>query len=355
MDVRTNIIRIIKYVIGILIVIVLFVVLFIVYVTITDYKPDNKIIIEKNNSSVIKKDTLSFLIWNIGYAGLGADMDFFYDGGTKIRTTKTNTEKNIRAISNFIKNSTNVDFFLLQEVDKSSKRTYYINEKSIIEKATTNINWIFCPNYKVSYVPIPLRSPLGNINSGLLIGSKKKSSLSVRYKFYSSYKWPKSLFMLDRCFLVNYFPLTNNDSLVVINTHNTAYDNGDIRNKQVMQLKEWLISNYSSNKYFIIGGDWNQTPPNFNLNHFCKVKKSKYFIIHRLSSKFLLPNWKCSYDISTPSNRGLDTVLWKNSQKTIIDFFVTSPNIEVLSVKTFNLGFKNSDHNPVRLTIRLKH
>ena len=32
-------------------------------------------------------DTLTLVSWNIGYAGLGDNMDFFYDGGRRVRDT----------------------------------------------------------------------------------------------------------------------------------------------------------------------------------------------------------------------------------------------------------------------------
>jgi exonuclease III len=38
----------------------------------------------------------------------------------------------------------------------------------------------------------------------------------------------------------------------------------------------------------------------------------------------------------------------------VIDGFIVSPNVEVLSVQTIDLDFKNSDHNPVKLTFALK-
>ena len=39
---------------------------------------------------------------------------------------------------------------------------------------------------------------------------------------------------------------------------------------------------------------------------------------------------------------------------TVIDFFLLSPNVETASVKCINLEFKNSDHNPVIITAKLK-
>jgi endonuclease/exonuclease/phosphatase family metal-dependent hydrolase len=39
---------------------------------------------------------------------------------------------------------------------------------------------------------------------------------------------------------------------------------------------------------------------------------------------------------------------------TIIDFFVVSPNVEILSVKTLGNNFAWSDHQPVLMKVRLR-
>ena len=38
----------------------------------------------------------------------------------------------------------------------------------------------------------------------------------------------------------------------------------------------------------------------------------------------------------------------RQTQHYVLDGFIVSPNIEVLSVETQSLGFRYSDHNPVR-------
>ena len=43
-----------------------------------------------------------------------------------------------------------------------------------------------------------------------------------------------------------------------------------------------------------------------------------------------------------------------NFQHYLIDGYIVSSNIEVESVKTLNLKFKNADHNPVLLKLKLK-
>jgi len=38
---------------------------------------------------------------------------------------------------------------------------------------------------------------------------------------------------------------------------------------------------------------------------------------------------------------------------TVIDVFLLSPNIKNVSVECINLDFENSDHNPVRIKVKL--
>ena len=37
----------------------------------------------------------------------------------------------------------------------------------------------------------------------------------------------------------------------------------------------------------------------------------------------------------------------------MIDGFILSPNVTLESVETLDLGFANSDHNPVRISVEL--
>src|SRR4030066_2423329 len=118
---------------SLLIIIVLLVLGFIgliVYAKISDYKPEEKEIISQSDSPSLLNDSLtfSFLTWNIGYAGLDKDMDFFKDGGTKVITPEDNCRENISAITDFLMNNDTVDFILLQEIDKDSKRSYHTDQ-----------------------------------------------------------------------------------------------------------------------------------------------------------------------------------------------------------------------------------
>jgi endonuclease/exonuclease/phosphatase family metal-dependent hydrolase len=342
---------------AILILIVIFAAVFtglIVYATLSDYKPDEKITVAVNESPPLLSDTaeLTLLTWNIGYCGLDKDMDFFYDGGTKVFTPKAKFIENLAEVESFIGKNDSIDFIFIQEIDKSGKRSYGINEYDALAGKLGSHKGFFAKNYDVFFVPVPPASPMGKVLSGLSIFSKADPSGSIRYSFPGEYFFPKQLFMLDRCFLVNRYPLVNGRELVLINTHNEAFDKGNIRRTQMAYLKEFILEEYKNNNYVITGGDWNQNPPEFNPHFFNNLAETTNMVI---PSDFMPDGWKWLYDNTNPSERSVVTAYDQSSTPTtILDFFLVSPNVEAKTVECINLNFKNSDHNPVIIKIKLK-
>ena len=114
--------------------------IFLITAAITDYRPAEKETLRDlsglstGTSAEVLPDSLSILCWNIGYGGLGDDMDFFYDGGTQVRTSRERTRANIDGIISEIRRHS-PDVILLQEVDECSRRTYRINEVEMLRGA----------------------------------------------------------------------------------------------------------------------------------------------------------------------------------------------------------------------------
>ncbi|MEZ5023619.1 MAG: hypothetical protein R2728_10250 [Chitinophagales bacterium] len=329
----------------------------ILYGTLTDYKPAEKITIEpsKASSSAILKDSLVFYIWNIGYAGLGAESDFFMDGGSSTRVSKKLTEKNLEGIKATVSNWKDADFILLQEVDEVAKRSYNVNQFTAIENSLED-NWsgALAFNYRVNYIPVPLLKPYGKVMAGLATYSPYQSIENTRYQFPGKFSWPKSIFFLDRCFLVQRFPI-NGKELLVINTHNSAYDKGGILKAGEMEyLKKYVSAEYEKGNYVIVGGDWNQCPPGYD----CYGEFTKEEVGYEQSSiaDDYMPNgWSWAFDAANKTNRKLEKAYEKGETfTTVIDFYLTSPNIEIQNVKGQDLDFQFSDHQPVRLEVKLK-
>ncbi len=349
-----------KILLTILIIISTLVVLFGIYLlfsTITKYKPQPEEVLElKGNKTlnVIDDNEFSVLSWNIGYCGLGKEMDFFYDGGKQVRPPLANYQGYLNDVLNTLNKYAYVDFMFLQEVDLSSKRSYYSDQEELISKFLPAYGYAFAKNYDVKYVIMPPTEPMGKVKAGLMSLTKFQPTELKRYSYPSSFTWPKKLLMLDRCLLLARYPLSNGKSLVMINTHNSAYDEeGILRKVELDKLKTIITDEYNKGNYVLVGGDWNTNPPGFDpKTNFKNDKKEP--INPPIDANYMPKDWKWFYDNSIPSERFTDEPYIKGKTKTtIIDFFLASPNIELSSVRTIDLGFASSDHNPVLLNFKL--
>jgi endonuclease/exonuclease/phosphatase family metal-dependent hydrolase len=328
--------------------------LFLLYATIDDYRPDEIRTQPVDRESDILSNSLHFnlLIWNIGYAGLDASMDFFYDGGVQMRPSKEGVVRNMEGITSSLAPYLAYDFIMLQEVDQNSKRSYHINEYQAIKDQFKDYHSSFGKNYDVGFVPIPLSEPMGRVNSGLMTLSSACPSSVVRHSFPGNYSWPIKLFMLDRCFLVHRYLLDNQKELILINTHNSAYDDGSLRTQQMDYLRDYLLSEYEKGNYVIVGGDWNQTP--FGLEPELPSHRFDTENLTYVEKDYPASDWKWAYDDSLPTNRRLATPYDKSSTlTTVIDYYLASPNVELNEVKTIDLNFQYSDHQPVQIQASL--
>lgn len=332
--------------------------LFLLIFTILDYNPKPIIPLKVEGNAPYTKlpDTFTILTWNIGYAGLGKEADFFMDGGThSLPANKSIVEKHIKNITNFLA-SNDVDFYLIQEVDVNSKRSFHINEYDKIKNTLQNKEYVFATNYKVLFVPVPLSAPLGKVKAGNMTISNYKIENATRYSFPGNYPWPVKLFQLDRCFLVTEIKLKNKDNkLILINTHNSAFDKGGfLRKKQLAFLKEFITNEYKKGNYVIVGGDWNHTLPGVDNNYFPHKQGTPDWVI-QFPSDWTPYGWKWGVDTQCPTTRSDDVPYTKGYNfLTTIDGFLVSPNIDIISVKGVNLEFEDSDHNPVLIKLKLK-
>ena len=331
---------------------------FLVYATITDYKPTEKESIVIGN--IILPDTipagrLELYTWNIGYCGLGQKMDFFYEGGTMVRPEedyyKSCRDRILSQIGGFNK----PDFILIQEIDQQSDRTYCDDQVALFNKTFNEYITLFALNYKVPFVPVPLRSPMGKVKAGLMTMSHFRPVEATRYSFPSSYSWPKRLSMLDRGCILSRYKVSNGKELVLINTHNSAFnDAADMRSVELNLLKGIIETEYSLGNYVIVGGDWNQNPVPFKTG---SVQDGNLvnIISPGIPADFLPATYTWAFDPLHPTNRDVNQPYVKGkTNTTIIDFFILSPNITLLSVNTVLNNFEFSDHQPVRMSVELK-
>ncbi len=343
--------RFVRWILRIAVLLTVIFALFLALMTYMEYTPAQQEVIHTNTKiQPYPLDTLKILTWNIGYAGLDSDMDFFMDGGNRMRQTEAKTKENLDAIASFLQQHQDVDFCLLQEVDVKSRRSYKLDELSVTALVMKQHLAFFALNYKVELVPVPITNPMGVVESGVAVFSRYNPYQVVRHSYPSSESWPMRVFNLKRCFVSLRLPLSSGKELVVINTHNSAYDDGNQRQQEMNNLRSFLIAEEEKGNHIIVGGDWNQTPPDYP-----ECKGTEHFKPLAIDRTYMPQGWQWIYDVSAPSNRFLDSKYQEGiTQTTILDFFLCSPNIYCLDVQTVDLGFANSDHNPVLITVALK-
>jgi endonuclease/exonuclease/phosphatase family metal-dependent hydrolase len=321
--------------------------LFILVISLTDYRPEKETILTNMPKvAALNLDTIEILTWNTGYAGMDCNMDFFYDGGSKTRTDKQTALKNLEAITSFIADNS-ADFVFLQEVDRASSRSYKIDMLSAITAKKTLYLAFYAINYSVLFVPVPVTCPMGKVESGIMTLSRYVPSQTVRYAYPAYHSLPKGLFLLDRCFIMCRYPLVNGKELLLINTHNSAFDNeGKQRREEMLVLKKIITTEYEKGNYVIVGGDWNQIPPLEKAKHYIGVA-TEYFTPLEISENIMPQAWKWISD-GKPTNRFADTPYIKGKTKeTLLDFFLISPNVEAIYSERIDKNYRHSDHNPV--------
>lgn len=326
-----------------------------VYSLLTEFKPpqSEEITVSRSGKKIIPSGReLRFLTWNIGYGGLGKEMDFFYEGGRMVRPDESLSKHYLQGITHVLQKQDSADFILLQEVDFDSKRSYYTDQSVTISTVLPDYNKLPAVNYFSKYIPVPFLKPMGKVRSGLVTYTRYVPTKATRVATPGTYALQKRLFMLKRCFLITRFDVDNGKELVLINLHNSAFDDaGDLRKEESELLKKIIMAEDKKGNYVIAGGDWNQNPPDFDKK---KVKKYNTRSVWPVEKDFLPGNWKWAFDPSIPTNRDVHEPFDQQSTTcTVLDYFVTSSNVEVISTKAVDLGFEFSDHQPVIITVKL--
>jgi endonuclease/exonuclease/phosphatase family metal-dependent hydrolase len=333
----------------------------ILFGVITKFKPAAmekvEIVAPKSGHSTpesISDSTLSFLIWNIGYGGLGKEVDYFYDGGKMVTSPEEHVKKNNKGIQKFLAAQQDVDFIMLQEADRNSKRSWRIDQVEETAKVLPNHNYAFAPNYDVKYLPFPFTDPIGRVYGGLQTLSKFTPAETQRVALPGITDFPRKIFYLERCLLIQRYKLLNGKELLVINTHFEAYDDGSVKKQQMALTKKMVEEEYGKGNYVVIGGDWNIAPPAFNVHTWEREpEEDKLYLMN--NDAHYIQGWTYAYDSTVATNRKNKFAFDDKTFTTVIDYYFTSPNIEIEEVKGVVMGFDFSDHQPVKLKVRLKH
>ena len=225
------------------------------------------------------------------------------------------------------------------------------------ENNESNYNNSYACNFKAGFIPLPLYNPFGKVEGGITTFAKYQITESTRVQLPIPFKWPVSLLNLKRCLLVNRSPIEGSDKeLVTINLHLEAYDDGEGKAKQLKQMMDLMQEEYDKGNYVIAGGDFNQTFSNSNVNLEKYPKKNDW--VCPIIDVTEYPDFTFNMDDTVPTCRSLYKTYLDNKspdfQYYMLDGFITSNNITVKNVETLDLDFKNTDHNPVKMSITLQ-
>ena len=340
-----------KTFIGFLAVCILLPVAGIGYLSIREYRPEpiETLQVTSQNKVLDPNDSLHIVTYNIGYAGLDKDMDFFMDGGTKVNPeSQEKVKTNLEGIQQIL-NDQKADITLLQEVDINSDRSFHINEQEYLEEKLDQ-NGVFAYNFKCDYVPYPF-PPIGKVESGILTMTNYSIAQASRISLPESFSWPVKICNLKRCMLETRIPIKDTDKeLVIINFHLEAYDSGEGKIAQSKKLAKKLQEEYEKGNYVIAGGDFNQT---FEGMDTYPITEKENWVPGIMSQEDLPEHFTFSNADNAPTCRLLNEAYQKDSQVYVIDGFIVSDNIEVTSIQNIDTSFEYTDHQPVSMRIKL--
>lgn len=322
----------------------------------------------QENELVTINEAYDISTYNIGFGAYSPSFSFFMDSGTYLNGeevsgiygkayNKDEVLKNTNgAIETLLELDT--DFTLIQEMDTDSDRSHHINQYQMFLDGFTNQSSTFAINYHSAYLFYPFNDPIGKSNSGIATFSKYTIDESIRRAYPLSTGFDK-FFDLDRCFSINYFNVTNNKKLVIINSHMSAYDEGGyIREAQLKMLNEVITDEYNKGNYVIVGGDFNNELAD-SIGKFPSEEKTPTWVKNLTEDDFpehfnIVATMYDENGELTATCRAAEIPYTKGvNYLNVIDGFIVSDNIKVNSVYNINNEFSFSDHQPVKMEFEL--
>lgn len=295
---------------------------------------------------------------NIGFGAYTPDFTFFMDGGKESRAASRESVEACTAAGITTIEGLHPDFVLLQEVDFDSTRSYHVDQQQLFKDAFNGFSAITAVNYNSAYLMYPLTCPHGASKSGLLTLSRAEVTSSLRRSFPISTSFSKFL-DLDRCYSVSRIPTQNGKELVLYNIHSSAYGGSDeIRSAQMTMLMEDMKQEYTAGNYVVGGGDFNHDFTGDSTQKINSGSDTSFGWAQPFPSE-LIPQGirRCTDykdDLVLPTCRNCDVPYQEGIFTVIVDGFLVSDNVECVEVENIQTDFAYSDHNPVKMTFRLK-
>lgn len=291
-------------------------------------------------------DTIQVVTWNLGYAGLGAASDFFADGGRRyLPPSRKGVVESADAIAAWL-GASDADVVLIQENARGSAVNLWVDLKSRVDTALSTYDAAFYPDFQTRLLPPPLRIQNGQTTyarGGLAStevwplpadGDPYAGALRRRYAaLVSRVEGPQGCWTF-------------------VNVHTSAFDEGAaLRRRQISALFERAQAEERLGRRVVIGGDFNMRLSDTDFPH--DTEERFLFWVHDFPHDLLPEGWRLASDATTPSVRTNERPYRAgHNYTTVIDGFLLSPGVELVTVHGVDMGFRNSDHQPVRAVLK---
>ncbi|MCL2747393.1 MAG: hypothetical protein FWE59_01905 [Oscillospiraceae bacterium] len=339
-------------------ILVLLSVCLLLFALITEYRPEDTTRLDVTDSAgpqmIRVGQTLSLLSFNIGFCGMDAAQDIYTEDGQRSRAgSRADVEANLAAVSDFLREC-KPSFLFLQEVDVNSNRSHGVDQRAALEGLFPAYSASFALDYKSPYVLLPLSSPTGNMESGLLSLLSVSVREGTRVSFQGDRSFFTRLFSPNECFLVTRMAVEAGGELVLINARFAdTSDGGALRAGQLEQMRVFLEEEAEKGNYVILGGDFAGQLPGTDSRVFGHRRYAPDWC-EPLPEDYLPAGYRWASDYDIPTRRAGDIpYVMGESYTAVMDGFLVSSNIEISSVNAFDLGFRNAAHNPVQLVFSL--
>ena len=332
--------------------------LFAAFMVLTDYKPEETtapMIDGTPGYGAAQLDTpYTAVTYHIGGGILGAAQDSFWEGGDNAAAESLEeVEANLSAVRRTL--GKGYDFILLQEVDTDSGRSFHMDQSAALaEQFGEKYQHAFAIDYQIPFMPLPPTDPTGGVKSGLQVFSQVLLESVTRYRLDADVNMLLRPFLPDSCFVATVVPVEGGRNLILINVHFSGYGQSAAVQAQQMAQLNAFIEQQNARDYVIVGGAWNRGLPGTpTFPNGWKGETPGWAA--KMPKEFASGSTQWAIDIQTPTRRALDNPYSEDkSFAAVTDGFLVSSNVEIVSVKTQNLGFRNSAHNPVVLEFILK-
>ncbi len=294
--------------------------------------------------------------YNIGFGAYSDDYSFFMDGGKESRARSP--EAVYENIGGAMKALQNIrpDLILIQEVDENGTRSHHIDQRTLVMDAFPDYTSVYARNYDSPYLFWPLLEPHGKNQAGILTLSRYTITSALRRSLPIE-NGPMKLVDLDRCYAIHRIPTDSGRELVLINFHLSAYtSDGKIAEEQLKMLFAEMQKEVDAGNYVIAGGDFNKDLLGSSEEIF-GIPSGNATWAQPIPEDLIPAGFTivAPYDAENPvaSCRNADRPFGPDDFRVTVDGFLVSDNVEVLSSRVIDEGYRWSDHNPVTMEVVL--